>query len=89
EGGTIRIDGLVSKGLVKISVSDDGIGISAEDLPRIFDLFYRGTASRREEGMGMGLAVVKTVADSHGWEIRAASEPGKGSVFTIEIPYDA
>lgn len=71
-----------------ISVSDTGTGIAKDDITRIFDLFYRGTSSRREEGMGVGLAVVKQIIDSHGWEIDVASEIGKGTTFTIKINYN-
>lgn len=74
---------------VLIEISDDGPGIDAEDLPRIFDPFYRGTSSRRERGMGLGLSVVKGVADSHGWEISVDSEKGGGSRFRIAVPLDA
>ncbi|MFA6505686.1 MAG: HAMP domain-containing sensor histidine kinase, partial [Treponemataceae bacterium] len=59
------------------------------DLPRIFDPFFRGTSSRREQGMGLGLSVVKGVVDSHGWDIAVKSKKGEGSVFTITIPLDS
>lgn len=72
--------------VVSISIADSGIGIEKEDLPNIFDLFYRGTNSRREEGMGIGLAVVKNIVDTHGWRIFADSKKGEGTCFTIEIP---
>ena len=52
----------------------------------IFNLFFRGTNSRREEGMGIGLSVVKNIIDMHGWNINVESEQGKGSCFTIAIP---
>lgn len=71
---------------VKISIKDSGIGIAKEDLDKIFDLFYRATSSRREEGMGIGLSVVKTIINSHGWDISVASEKGKGTEFVITIP---
>lgn len=71
---------------VKISIKDSGIGIDKEDLDKIFDLFYRATSSRREEGMGIGLSVVRTIINSHGWDISVASEKGKGTEFVIKIP---
>ncbi|MFH2116235.1 MAG: sensor histidine kinase, partial [Spirochaetota bacterium] len=71
---------------VQISISDNGIAIFPADLPHIFDLFWRASASRRESGMGIGLAVVRSVVESHGWSILAESEPGKGSCFSIRIP---
>jgi signal transduction histidine kinase len=69
---------------VQIMVSDNGSGIDEADLPHVFEMFYRGTSSRREQGLGMGLAVVKWVVDSHGWSISAHS--GKGARFRIVIP---
>ena len=71
---------------VIITIFDNGSGINKKDLPYIFDLFYRGSASRGEHGMGMGLAVAKSIIDSHGWSIFASSETGKGAKFTITIP---
>ena len=71
---------------VVITISDTGIGIEKEDLAHIFDLFYRGTNSRREQGMGIGLSVVKNIIDTHGWKIFVESERGKGTNFKIEIP---
>ncbi len=86
EGGLIRFSASLEGDTALLRVADDGPGIAKEDLPHIFELFYRGTNSRREEGMGLGLSVVKSVADSHGWDIGVESAPGKGSVFTIAIP---
>lgn len=71
---------------VHISIVDNGIAISPADLPHIFDLFWKASNSRRESGMGIGLAVVRSVMESHGWNIHAESESGKGSRFTIMIP---
>jgi signal transduction histidine kinase len=89
EGGLIRIDARMEGRDALVSVSDNGSGISAEDLPHIFDLFYRGSSSRREDGMGLGLTVVRNVADSHGWEVSVSSEPGALTVFTLRIPVQA
>jgi signal transduction histidine kinase len=71
---------------VRISISDNGIAISPADLPHIFDLFWRASPSRRESGMGIGLSVVRSVIESHGWSIHVESETGKGSCFFIVIP---
>ena len=68
-----------------ISIKDDGRGISKKDLPYIFDPLYRGTNSRREDGKGLGLSVVKTVVDCHGWNLHVKSEEGKGSEFIIQL----
>ncbi len=85
-GGKIEVSLERSAGGYSLSVRDDGCGIAEEDLPRVFDLFFRGTASRREEGMGMGLSIVKSVVESHGWSIGIDSREGEGTVVTISIP---
>jgi len=71
---------------VELTISDNGPGIEKEALPHVFDMFYRGSPSRREQGMGLGLAVVKWVVDYHGWSISVSSEKDKGTSFTITIP---
>ena len=69
-----------------LKVQDSGCGISKEDQPHVFDPFFRGDNSLKSQGKGLGLAVVKTVADGLGWNIHLESEKGKGSCFTLEIP---
>lgn len=86
ENDSIAIKAVQDEKSVKISIKDSGIGIEKEDLDKIFDLFYRASSSRREEGMGIGLSVVKTIVDAHGWNISVASEKGKGTEFVINIP---
>jgi signal transduction histidine kinase len=76
----------IEGGFAKITISDNGIGMTQEEAERAFELFYRGTHSRREQGQGIGLSVVKTVMDIHGWEIGVKSEKGAGTCFTIKIP---
>jgi len=71
-----------------ITVKDTGCGIEEKDLDHIFDLFYRGTNSRREQGMGIGLSVVKTIIDTHGWKINVNSKVGEGTSFIITIPLE-
>ena len=73
-------------GHVLITVSDTGTGIEEKDKAHIFDLFYRGTNSRRESGMGIGLSVVKNIIDTHGWKIGVQSQRGIGTEFTIIVP---
>jgi signal transduction histidine kinase len=72
---------------VQISVSDRGIGIAAEDLPHIFEPFYRSPAVRRSQihGTGLGLALAKQVAESVGGTLTVVSEPGRGSTFTLSL----
>ena len=88
DGDSIKIQCVQDRECVRVSVSDTGIGMAEKDLQRIFDLFYRASNSRREQGMGIGLSVVKTVIDAHGWKIGVESELGKGSSFTITIPLE-
>ncbi len=71
---------------VVLKIKDTGDGMSEEDLNHIFDLFYRGTNSRREEGMGIGLSVVKSIITTLNWQISVESKLNEGSVFIITIP---
>ena len=75
------------KNQIIFQIKDSGYGIDKKDLDYIFDLFYRGTNSRQEEGMGIGLAVVKSIMDTHGWDISVDSQKDVGTCFTIKIPY--
>jgi signal transduction histidine kinase len=72
----------------EIAVSDTGIGIPAEALPRVFDRFYRAdqTRSREAGGTGLGLCIAKTIALAHGGTITVRSTPGEGSTFTVALP---
>lgn len=77
----------VSEG-VRLSVEDNGAGIPAEDLPYIFDRFWRGDRSRaRQEGVGsgLGLAIARQLVRAHGGKIEVASQPGQGTIFTIDM----
>ncbi|HEY7064988.1 MAG TPA: ATP-binding protein [Chloroflexota bacterium] len=72
-----------------VRVADTGVGIDAEDLPHIFERFYRATRVRQEGGTGLGLAIAQWIAESHGGRIAVASTPGRGSTFTLWLPaYD-
>jgi two-component system, OmpR family, sensor histidine kinase SenX3 len=75
-------------GLVSISVTDQGEGLSAEDQERVFERFYRVDAarSRHTGGTGLGLSIVKHVAANHGGEVTLWSQPGQGSTFTLRLP---
>jgi len=75
-------------GYFKVTVSDDGIGIPARDLPRVFERFFQVEShlTRRYGGMGLGLAVAKALIELHGGRIWAESEEGKGSTFTFLLP---
>lgn len=72
---------------IVFEIKDSGYGIEKKDLDYIFDIFYRGSNSRQEEGMGIGLAVVKSIVETHGWKISVESNKNKGTCFTIRIPF--
>jgi PAS domain S-box-containing protein len=91
EGGEIRIETRQKDGRVMIEISDSGIGISAELLPRIFDLFIQGDRSldRSQGGLGIGLAICKRLIEMHGGDVVATSPGvGKGSTFSIYLPLE-
>src|SRR5262249_46458211 len=73
---------------VQVSVSDRGRGIDAGDLPHIFEPFYRGrhAIDRQIDGSGLGLSLVKRIAEVHGGRVTAASTRGQGATFTLHIP---
>ena len=85
-GGAIRLGASAKDGHVVMQVQDTGTGIAPEDLPNIFERFYRGDKARSQVGeSGLGLAIAKSVVEMHGGAIAAASEPGQGSVFTVTL----
>ena len=88
--GSVEISCGTAGDTVRISVTDTGIGIAAEYLPRVFDRFYRVDRGRaRDEslgGSGLGLSIVKSIVDAHGGSIVAESEVGKGSTFSVLLP---
>ena len=87
-GGEIVIKASQKPEAVEIEVRDSGIGIPSEDLPRIFERFYRVDKSRAREsgGTGLGLSIVKHIVERHGGKIQAKSAPDKGSSFTLTLP---
>ncbi len=70
----------------RATVADDGMGISPEDLPHIFERFYRAKSARRKGGTGLGLSIAQWVAHEHGGQITVESSPGKGSTFVLWLP---
>ncbi len=85
-GGTIDISAGFRGDIIDIQFKDTGIGIPEKDLPKIFDRFYRCDESRSEEGIGLGLSLVKAIVEASGGTIRVISQLGKGSTFTVSLP---
>ena len=86
ESGTITIATQQDKDHVLVSVSDTGIGISTDDLPRIFERFYKADKARSGKGTGLGLAIAKQIVELHNGKIWVESQEGTGSTFYFTIP---
>ncbi len=82
-GGVVSIDGEAKNDRVVMTVADTGAGVAADDLPKIFDRFYKGAGSR---GSGLGLTIARNLIVAHGGEIRATSEPGMGTAIVFTLP---
>jgi signal transduction histidine kinase len=85
-GGHVRITLSHDADRALVTVEDTGAGISPEHLPRIWERLYRADSSRSERGLGLGLSLVKAFVEAHGGTVEAASEPGRGSTFTVRLP---
>ena len=87
--GRIDISAAREAQMVTVTVSDTGIGIPAEQLPRIFDRFYQvdGSATRRHQGLGLGLALVRELITRHGGDVTATSDTGHGTTFVLRFPH--
>jgi signal transduction histidine kinase len=87
-GGAVTIHLQASPESLTFSIQDTGIGISADDQAHLFEKFYRGTnrEALSQRGTGLGLAIVKSIAERHSGRVWAESEPGKGSIFHLQIP---
>ncbi len=90
EGGEICVEVYASNGNGIFQISDNGIGVLEEELPLIFERFYRTdkSRSRKTGGSGIGLAIVKSLVQAHGGNVTAKSESGKGSSFVVSLPID-
>ena len=86
EGGTVTIHTAVNANDVLLSVTDTGIGISRQDLPHVFERFFKADRSRSSSGTGIGLAIAKHTINAHGGHIEVQSTEGKGSTFTFSLP---
>jgi two-component system phosphate regulon sensor histidine kinase PhoR len=101
-GGHIEIGAERTGDTVRLWVEDSGPGILPEDLPRVFERFYRGRSvpaaedsgqtsgaqAGQDEGSGLGLAIVRSIAEAHGGHVSAESDPGQGARFTLELPLE-
>ncbi|MEU0675911.1 HAMP domain-containing sensor histidine kinase [Streptomyces sp. NPDC006172] len=87
-GGTVTLTGRRDGDQVLLEVADTGTGIASDDLPHVFERFWRAekSRSRRTGGSGLGLPIVRQLTDAHGGSAEAASTPGEGSVFTLRLP---
>jgi len=93
KGGRVDVSVVDDTGWISLTVADSGSGINTDDLPRIWERFYRAEKSRRRlnsaadgDGAGLGLAIVRGIVEAHGGQVEAASRAGQGAVFTIRIP---
>jgi signal transduction histidine kinase len=87
-GGLVSLRAELEGDRVRLSVSDQGVGISEADLPRIFERFYRADKGRSRElgGTGLGLSIVKHIVQLHGGTIEGTSAPGKGTTISVLLP---
>jgi two-component system phosphate regulon sensor histidine kinase PhoR len=85
----INIEGSAENNSISIRVADNGIGINKIDQKHIFDKFYRASTGNihKYKGLGLGLYYVKRIAEAHGGDVSVISKPGKGSIFTVTMPY--
>ncbi len=87
-GGRVALCSRVAGQTVEVTISDTGIGIPAEHIPRLFERFYRvdRARTRDQSSTGLGLPIVKQVAEAHGGSVRVTSELGVGSTFVVSLP---
>jgi signal transduction histidine kinase len=88
-GGAVEFSAEEQVNEIVIAVRDTGMGIAADELPRIWERLYRGDKSRTERGLGLGLSLVKAIVQAHGGRVEVASDPGKGSTFRVRLPTPA
>ena len=87
-GGKIEVVASEKQGKVQIEIRDTGVGIAEQDLPRIFERFYKADRARSGGGTGLGLSIAKHIIESHGGKIWAESQEGLGTHFFISLPQD-
>ena len=86
EGGSITLRVMEDDDSVALEVSDTGTGIPEDQLPLVFERFYRADAARTAEGVGLGLSIARQIAGAHGGTLEARSKVGEGSTFTLQLP---
>jgi two-component system, OmpR family, sensor kinase len=86
DGGSVTVRVEEENGGVALAVSDTGVGITEDQLPLIFERFYRADSARAEEGTGLGLSIARQIAESHGGTIEVRSKVGVGSTFVLVLP---
>jgi signal transduction histidine kinase len=86
QGEAVTLGAATEGGKLRVTVTDRGPGIAGEELPRIFDRFYRGINQRKEDGSGLGLSIAQWIVQEHGGTISVRSQPGAGSEFIVELP---
>ena len=85
-GGRVEVSIGREDGRALLRVRDTGVGVPADELPRIWDRLFRGDRSRAERGLGLGLSLVKAIVEAHGGTVDVESEPGRGSALTVALP---
>jgi two-component system sensor histidine kinase ResE len=86
-GGNVRVASRdLQPGILQVTVSDTGSGIPAQDVPHLFERFYRANGARNKKGYGLGLAISREIVRAHGGEIWATSEPQRGTTFVFTLP---
>jgi signal transduction histidine kinase len=86
-GGSVTIEAAREADRAVLRVHDTGAGIAADEVPRIWERLFRGDASRTERGLGLGLSLVKAIVEAHGGMVGVATEVGRGTTFTVALPY--
>jgi signal transduction histidine kinase len=85
-GGHVGLEAYRKGSLAVVAIRDSGVGLAAEQLPQVFDRFWRASTDRTQRGSGLGLAIASRICRSHGGSIRASSAPHQGSCFVVELP---
>jgi len=86
EQGAVNLSAFQEGRQIHVAVSDTGLGIPSENLPFIFERFYRVESARSSAGTGLGLAIARQIAEAHGGEIKVESTPKTGTIFSVILP---